>query len=373
MSDVNDLKTIEDLSETELEELIAAGRLSDDGEILPAEGDEGGEAVVEEVTEVEGGDTGEEVEGEGEGSEAEADPKPEDKTPDVKQTGDAVDQVRDEDAEGVMIPKARLDQEANRRRKLEEERAAMERELAFLKGKDAAHKERSEPKPDEAGTQPKKTVEQLEGEIDQIWEKADTGDLTLKEARRLERELQAEIQVLTQPKPSENKSEPDTGYRMIAEREVNREAQRIATEYPYIGVMSEADMAYCSAKVDEQIRAEGIKMPRNEIDATIARMELIGKMTTKLGPGLTGKDLSPKPADKTPTTLTEDQKRQAAKAKAEERSEKIKTAAQQPPNSSATGTASGGFGDMTPDRFENLSESEREALPAAVLDRLTNG
>jgi len=61
-----------------------------------------------------------------------------------------------------------------------------------------------------------------------------------------------------------------------------------------------------------------------------------------------------------------------AKAKAEQRSDKLKTAAQQPPNSITTGTATGGLGDMTADRFESLSEAEREALPPAVLERMLN-
>ena len=269
-----------------------------------------------------------------------------------------------------MIPKARLDQEVQRRRKLEEERAAAERELAFLKGRDSVHKERSDTKTDKAEAQPK-TVEQIEAEIDAIWQQAEDGELTLPEARKLERAKEAEINALSQPKHVEKKVEPDPGFQVIAEREINREAQRVAAEHPYINEMTEADLAYCSAKVDEQIKAEGIKMPRNQIDASILRMELIGKMTTKLGPGLTGKDLS-KSATQSPPELTPEQKRQAAAANAADRQKKLDVAKQQPPSSTATGAAEGGVGEYTDEQIANMSESELEKLPAATLDRLAN-
>ncbi|MDG4721160.1 hypothetical protein [Thalassospira aquimaris] len=377
MADAN--KTIDDLNEEELEGLIEAGRLSDDGDILPAENDEAGS---DDDQDIKGSDEGEQGEddaetegdpGEDEGTDktkSEADPEKADVAAEADDTDpDKAD--TDDGTKDVMIPKARLDQETGRRRQLEEEIEEARRKLAFFEGRESVRAEAVKPASEADPKKDQKTVDTLETEIDQIWEQAEVGDLTMSQARKLEREKQAEIDQLKQSESNANRKAPEqqTDYaKSVVEREINRAAQKVVDEHPYLGELSPTDVAYLGSKLDDQIKSQGIRVPRDPIDLQIWRMEQIGLLADKFGPGLTGKTLTPK-TDPDPTP---EQKQQTAKAKAADRQAKLKVAQQQPPSSTATGAAEGGVGEYTDEQIANMSETELEKLPQSVLDRLAN-
>lgn len=376
MSDAN--KTIDDLSDDEIDALMEAGRITEDLEILPGDDDDNGS---DNDKDVEGSDDGEQGEADTEDEGEPGDDDGTDKTkpetdsdkPDVNVEADDTDPEgagKDNDKD-VMIPKARLDQEAGRRRQLEEEIEEARRKLAFFEGRESARAEATKPESEADPKKDQKTVDTLEAEILDIWQQADDGDITMVEAYKLQRDKQAEIDQLKRSENNANRKDPEQQpdlAQSVIEREINREAQRVVREHPYLDELSPSDVAYLGTKLDEQIKSQGIRLPRDPIDQHIWRMEQIGKLSDDYGPRLTGKTLTPKTeADPTP-----EQKQQASKAKAEDRQNKLKVAQQQPPNSTATGAAEGGVGEYTDEQIANMSEKELETLPPAVLDRLVN-
>ncbi|MAX82360.1 MAG: hypothetical protein CL843_19550 [Crocinitomicaceae bacterium] len=377
MADAN--QTIEDLNDDEIAELMEAGRITDDGDVLPAEDDDSGSDGDQDV---DGADKGEQGEADAKtddepGDDDDADKTKSDADPDKAEVDAKADDAdpseadQDDDTKDVMIPKARLDQETGRRRQLEEEIEEARRKLAFFEGRESVRAEAVKPESEAEPKKDRKSVDVLETEIDQIWEQADAGDLTLSQARKLEREKLAEIDQLKQSEINDNRKKPEQQpdlAKSVVEREINREAQRVVDDHPYLGELSPNDVAYLGSKLDEQIKSQGLREPRDPIDRQIWRMKEIGKLSDDFGPRLTGKTLAPKTApDPEPTP---DQQKQAAKAKAEGRAKKQEIAQKQPPSSTATGAAEGGVGEYTDEQIANMSETELEKLPPAVLDRL---
>lgn len=378
----DEIQTIDGLSNDEIAELIEAGRVNDEGDILPAEDDGNGS---EDDQNIEGSDEGEQGE-----DNAKTDDKPGDDNDAVKTKSepdpeksdvkaedgdsDADDTDKDGDPEKVMIPKQRFDQVSGRMRQLEEALDQTTRELAWHEGRESVRSETAKTQSDAEPAKDQKTVDQLQAEIDDLWEKADEGDLTLSQARKLEREKQAEIDQLKQSESNANRKEPEQQpdlAKSIADREINRAAQKVVEAHPYLDELSENDVAYLGSKLDEQIKSQGLREPRDPIDRHIWRMEQIGMLSDKYGPGLTGKTLTKKTeADPEPTP---EQKREAAKAKADDRLKKQRVAQQQPPNSTATGAAEGGVGEYTDEQIANMSETELETLPDTVIDRMAKG
>lgn len=378
MADAN--KTLDDLTDDEFAELEAAGRISEDGDILPADGEDAGSEDDQDIDGSDEGDKGDidaKSEDDAEGDDkAKADPDPAPaKTEDKADGIDGGDTGQDkEDVDGEQqhqIPKARLDQEAERRRKAEEALDLAQRKLAFMEGRDSVRSSDSKSEADAAQKNDQKSVQQLETEIDEVWEQAESGDLTLSQARKLEREKQTEIDGLKQS--SEKQKAPDPNIDEVhdfIEDQATQHANAVLSAHPYLGIMSESDQSILRVKVDEKIKSEGIALPKGKIARTNRILDLMGQLSDTLGPALTGKTLAPKTAPD--PELTPEQIKQAAAAKADERRKKMDVASRQPPNSNATGAAEGGVGEYTDDQIANMSETELEALPPAVLERMAN-
>ncbi|KXJ56580.1 MAG: hypothetical protein AXW12_00680 [Thalassospira sp. Nap_22] len=375
MADAN--QTIEDLNDDEIAELMEAGRITDDGDVLPAEDDDSGSDGDQDV---DGADKGEQGEADAKtddepGDDDDADKTKSDADPDKAEVDAKADDAdpseadQDDDTKDVMIPKARLDQETGRRRQLEEQIEEARRKLAFFEGRESVRAEAVKPESEAEPKKDQKSVDTLEAEILDIWQQADDGEITMVEAHKLQRQKQAEIDQLKQS--SQKQKEPDPKVDEVEafiEDQTTQHANSVLAAHPYLGIMSEYDQSILRMKVDEKIQREGISLPSSKIARTQRILDMMGELSDVMGPALTGKTLAPKTApDPEPTP---DQQKQAAKAKAEGRAKKQEIAQKQPPSSTATGAAEGGVGEYTDEQIANMSETELEKLPPAVLDRL---
>lgn len=144
----------------------------------------------------------------------EGDPKPK---AEGEQQGKDTGKDEGEGGPNHMIPKARLDEVSARERAARERAEELERKLAEAQRQAAYYQGRSEtqPKaePEPKGPSPEEQIAELEKQVDDIWTKADEGEIGIAEARRQERAIEkqiAGIQQAAQAPEQKPQKDPDS-------------------------------------------------------------------------------------------------------------------------------------------------------------------
>lgn len=285
------------------------------------------------------------------------------------QDGQGADQPQAD--EQPMVPKARLDQELERRRRLEEERRKMEQAAAYWRGKAEvapASSGQGNGGGQQAQQQPQRSAKDVQADLDQLYDQFDSGELSLKELRRQEEQLNQERQKLhAQQQP--NQEAPEEGSQKSQDLYLEHLTAQLEQQNPWLDNLSDGFIEsliptarYFAEQNGEHIgndplgdynlRRYVVAAARPFGDASFGTGQQDGQQSGQQ-PGQSQQQS--KQPRKQPTT--------------QERQTKAKQAAQHPPDPKDVGSAAPSDS-YSEDRLANMSEEELNQLPSSVLERI---
>lgn len=293
-----------------------------------------------------------------------------------KPQGQDGEQPRDE--QGRFIPKARFDEEAQRRREAEREAEEARLNAARLMGRLEALQMRQgqgqpaaqgqpqgqqqrQPTPDEAIAQIKQARRDLAS-------KFDAGEITAAEweAQRealddRREQILAQTRAQTQREPQPTQPTEDL---YLRERTAQIEAQ-----HPIVNALeADSDWAVIADITRARLASQGIRIDPNLPDHRLYWRDQLAQTADQVGPGL----LAARGVQWTPPGQQQAQGqpgRQPMSPQAQARAQKLALAADMPPQMGA-GVVSAGAEAVTEAQVESYTEEQWDALPQSVKDKM---
>lgn len=259
----------------------------------------------------------------------------------------------DEKAETPRIPKSRLDEVLDKANRATAENAYLKQRLEALEAAKPEEKEATPPVEDQ--------VSALEAKRDEIWQMADDGELSLSEARKQERALDAEISALQKPEPKPPAPQQDTYFSI--------EKQKIIAENPAIKAINDAfpigtkgnDRRWelIEGEAQEAMERDGTPLNPDDPLSKLEYMRKQGEIAARYAP-LWGVEV-PKPNGQPESN--------SGKSQAENRKNKLDLADNHPTAIEEMGSTGDAL-QYTEAQLEAMTDDEIEALPDSIKNKI---
>jgi len=264
--------------------------------------------------------------------------------------------AKDEDAkpEPVMIPKSRFDEVLDKANRSEAETAYLKQRLEALEAQKPEQKEATPPVEDQ--------IAALESKRDEIWQKADDGELSLSEARKQERALDAEISTLQKPEqPKPQAPQPDT-YFTIEKRKImaeNPAIDAINDKFPVGTQANDRRWELIEGEAQEAMERDGKPLDPNDPLSKLEYMRKQGEIAAKYAP-LWGVEV-PKPNGQPESN--------SGTSQAGDRKKKLDLADNHPTAIDEMGSTGDAL-QYTDAQLEAMTDDEIEALPDSIKSKI---
>lgn len=289
---------------------------------------------------------------------------------------DQVDATEPEDPEGKTgdtVPVGVLIEERKQGKTARREAEELKLQNAHLQGQLAA----MQAKPDQGAEQPEPSkspeeqITDLNAQTDEIWAKADEGEVTLLEANQKARELQAQIEGIKQA------NAPQAPEQVVLDTRIEENLVRLEDEYPVIKKVSPDMMDGFVQQAYQQAEEEGKPIGLGALE-TMRLHEMTAKAANAHFYGDTPAAQPADPAPKVPAPTDSPSGKQGLSPEAQARSAKLDLAASHPPDINQSGSAAeaGQTDDQLLAKMDGMSEEDRieflETMPG-LEKRLIGG
>jgi hypothetical protein len=276
-----------------------------------------------------------------------------------------------------MIPKARLDEESAKRK--DAEKAA-----AYWQGRaeQAATAAPAAKQGDQQQQPPAVTVESINREIDALSDKFDNGEITMKEFKAKERELNAKADALRAPAQQQQQQPVQSdGNELYLETLTEKLEEDHKWVKPFNAVATETEWNFVASKARENLAARGVEIKGKGAIGSYNLRKEISRVIDQIGPNLIA-DRAAKAAQmgfafpNAAPAAKQDQQQQQQQPKpgmspaAQARKDGLAKAAAAPPDLSKL---NGGASDPTApteERLEVMSDEDIGKLPDPVRKRM---